>query len=247
MNKACQKGRYRRQLENEQDPCGGQGTDRRAHCPLVKDAGCDVVVCVPYRRPRNRCRGGIKGTNIKIGAENVPLGGVSGAFTGEISADMLKAVGVEYVIIGHSERRQYFGETDVTVNKKVAGRAGRRPHRHRLRGRVPRAARAGHHRRARLPCRPRSPCSGVTAEELKHVIIAYEPVWAIGTGKTATARAGQRGLRLSSARPSRALYGEDGRRRASRIQYGGSHERQATQPSCWRSRTSTAASSAALP
>ena len=88
-----------------------------AIAPLVKDAGCDVVACVPYVDIAPAIEAA-KGTNIKIGAENCHWA-VSGAFTGEISAEMLKACGVEYVITGHSERRTYFGDTDVTVQKRT--------------------------------------------------------------------------------------------------------------------------------
>ena len=88
-----------------------------AIAPLVKDAGCDVVACVPYVDIATAIEAA-KGTNIKIGAENCHWA-VSGAFTGEISAEMLKACGVEYVITGHSERRTYFGDTDVTVQKRT--------------------------------------------------------------------------------------------------------------------------------
>ena len=85
--------------------------------PLVADASCDVVICVPYTNLETALAA-TEGTNIKVGAENCHFE-KSGAFTGEISADMLTEMGVEYVIIGHSERRQYFGETDVTVNKRT--------------------------------------------------------------------------------------------------------------------------------
>ena len=85
--------------------------------PLVKDAGCGVVICVPYTNLETALEA-TKGTNIKVGAENCHWA-KSGAFTGEISPEMLVEMGVEYVIIGHSERRQYFGETDETVNKRV--------------------------------------------------------------------------------------------------------------------------------
>ena len=85
--------------------------------PLVADADCDVVLCVPYI-DIFAAQEAAKGSNIKIGAENCHWA-ESGAFTGEVSAPMLKSIGVEYVIIGHSERRQYFGETDETVNKRV--------------------------------------------------------------------------------------------------------------------------------
>ena len=95
--------------------------------PLVKDADCDVVVCVPAA-DYTVVAETIKGTNIKLGAQNVHFA-KSGAYTGELSADMLKACGVEYVVIGHSERRQYFGETDKTVNlrTRAAVEAGLKP------------------------------------------------------------------------------------------------------------------------
>ena len=85
--------------------------------PLVKDAGCDVIACVPYVDLQTALEV-TKGSNVKIGAENCHWE-KSGAYTGEISAEMLTAMGVEYVIIGHSERRTYFGETDVTVQNRV--------------------------------------------------------------------------------------------------------------------------------
>ena len=91
--------------------------------PLVKDADCDVVVCVPAA-DYTVVAETIKGTNIKLGAQNVHFA-KNGAYTGELSADMLKACGVEYVVIGHSERRQYFGETDKTVNLRTRRRCGR--------------------------------------------------------------------------------------------------------------------------
>ena len=85
--------------------------------PLVADATCEVVLCTPYVDLAAAVEAA-KGSNIKIGAENVHWA-EKGAFTGEVSAEMLRAVGAEYVIIGHSERRQYFGETDDTVNLRV--------------------------------------------------------------------------------------------------------------------------------
>ena len=85
--------------------------------PLVAGAGCGVVICVPYTNLETALEA-TKGTNIAVGAENCHWA-ESGAFTGEISAAMLKELGVQYVVIGHSERRQYFGETDVTVQKRV--------------------------------------------------------------------------------------------------------------------------------
>ena len=150
--------------------------------PLVKDAGCDVVVCVPYV---DLCTAleATKGTNIGVGAENCHWA-ESGAFTGEISAVMLKEMGVQYVITGHSERRTYSAISDVTVQRGPEP-LGCRPHRYRVRRRIPGAALS----RASPPswslCRLRSPWR--RSRRAERIIIAYEPVWAIGTGKTATA------------------------------------------------------------
>ncbi|MGN0585215.1 MAG: triose-phosphate isomerase [Ruminococcus sp.] len=152
--------------------------------PIAADKTCGVVICVPFTNLETAMRL-TEGTNIEVGAENVHFE-KSGAFTGEISADMLTEMGVKYVIIGHSERRQYFGETDETVCKRTMA-----------------ALEAG---------MTVILCVGETLEErelgiteeivakqvkvalsqacekcVKNVIIAYEPVWAIGTGKTATA------------------------------------------------------------
>ena len=155
-----------------------------AIAPLVKDAGCDVVACVPYVDIATAIEAA-KGTNIKIGAENCHWA-VSGAFTGEISAEMLKACGVEYVITGHSERRTYFGDTDVTVQKRT--RAA-------LDAGLTVIVCVGEYLEQReqgitdelVAMQTKIALGGVTEEELKRIIIAYEPVWAIGTGKTATA------------------------------------------------------------
>ena len=130
-----------------------------------------------------------KGTNIKIGAENCHWA-VSGAFTGEISAEMLKACGVEYVITGHSERRTYFGDTDVTVQKRT--RAA-------LDAGLTVIVCVGEYLEQReqgitdelVAMQTKIALGGVTEEELKRIIIAYEPVWAIGTGKTASAEQAQ--------------------------------------------------------
>lgn len=152
--------------------------------PLVKDADCDVVLCVPYVDLYAALEA-TKGTNIKVGAENCHWA-KSGAFTGEVSADMLKAIGVPYVIIGHSERRQYFGETDVTVHDRV--RAA-------LDAGLTVILCVGELLQERkqnitmevIATQVKIALAGVCAEELKNIIIAYEPVWAIGTGETATA------------------------------------------------------------
>ena len=152
--------------------------------PLVKDASCDVVVCVPYV---DLCTAveAAKGTNIAVGAENCHWE-TSGAFTGEISPSMLTAIGVEYVIIGHSERRTYFGETDITVNKRV--RAA-------LQEGLKVILCVGEYLEQQeqgitgelVAMQTKIALQGVSKEDLKRIIIAYEPVWAIGTGRTATA------------------------------------------------------------
>ena len=152
--------------------------------PLVKDADCDVVLCVPYVDLYAALEAAA-GSNIKIGAENCHWA-KGGAFTGEVSAEMLAAVGVPYVIIGHSERRQYFGETDVTVHDRV--RAA-------LDVGLTVILCVGETLEQRkqnitmeiISMQTKIALAGVSADELKKIIIAYEPVWAIGTGETATA------------------------------------------------------------
>ena len=154
----------------------------KAIAPLVTEANCDVVVCVPAINIPAIAEA-IKGTNIKLGAENVHFA-EKGAYTGEISAAMLLEYNVEYVIIGHSERRQYFGETDETVNKRTltALNAGLTPIvcigeslEERETGKTEEV----------LATQIHEGLKGI--EDIKKVVIAYEPVWAIGTGKTATA------------------------------------------------------------
>lgn len=183
----------------------------------VQDADCEVVVCVPFVDLQNAVAAA-KGTNIKVGAENLHFE-KSGAFTGEISADMLVDLGVEYVIIGHSERRQYFAETDVTVNKKVhaALAAGLKP-----------IICVGEHLEQREQGITAEICSlqtkvalkDVSAEDLKNIVIAYEPVWAIGTGKTATADQADEVCGIIRQTIS-DLYNQ-GVAEATTIQYGGS-------------------------
>ena len=156
-----------------------------AIAPLVKDASCDVVACTPFVDLAS-AQEAAAGTNIQIGAENCHWE-VSGAYTGEISAEMLSSMGVKIVIIGHSERRQYFGETDVTVQKRV--RAA-------LNAGLTVILCVGETLEQReqgitselVAMQTKIALGGVSEEELKRIIIAYEPVWAIGTGKTATAQ-----------------------------------------------------------
>ncbi len=149
--------------------------------PLVKDASCDVALCVPAILIPEMTKAAA-GSNIKIGAENVHWA-ANGAFTGEISADMLKEYGVEYAIIGHSERRQYFGETDETVNKRTlaALNAGITPIV--CVGETLSERENGTTEKVLLK-QLTDGLKGV--EDITKVVIAYEPVWAIGTGKTAT-------------------------------------------------------------
>ena len=160
----------------------------------------------------------IKGTNIKLGAQNVHFA-EKGAYTGELSADMLKAVGCEYVIVGHSERRQYFGETDKTVNLRAtaAVKAG-----------LTAIICVGEMKDERVDgytdiivaYQTKMALKGLTAEELNHVVIAYEPVWAIGTGLTATDE--QANETIGVIRKAIAeVYGDDVAQKV-RIQYGGS-------------------------
>ena len=152
--------------------------------PIVEGKNnCDIIFCAPFVTI-GAAMEAAKGSNIKIGAQNVHFE-EKGAFTGEISAKMLKEIGVEYVIIGHSERRQYFGETDYTVNlrTKAALNAG-------LKvllclGEVKEERLAGITNEV-VGMQTKLDLAGISAEELKNVIIAYEPVWAIGTGLTAT-------------------------------------------------------------
>lgn len=143
----------------------------------------DVIVCTPFvdlAAAVEAC----KGTKIKVGAQNVHWAD-KGAFTGEISADMLKAVGVEYVIIGHSERRQYFGETDITVNMRVKAALAAGLQVILCVGELLEQREQGITAEI-VSLQTKIAFASITAEQLSNIIIAYEPVWAIGTGKTAT-------------------------------------------------------------
>jgi len=184
--------------------------------PLIRDAKCEVVVCVPYT---SIAVAGdmIKDTNIKLGAQNVHWAG-KGAFTAEISADMLVELGVEYVIIGHSERRQYFGETDAMVNGRAKTAL--------LKGLKPiicvgetLAEREGGLTEKVVTTQTAGAFNGIDAESLANIVIAYEPVWAIGTGKTATSQDANDTIKVIRDEMAR-LYGAAAD--AMRIQYGGS-------------------------
>ena len=151
--------------------------------PLVADVCpdvADIVVC-PTFTTLAAVIDAVKGSNIKVGAQNVHWA-ESGAFTGEISAAMLKELGVEYVILGHSERRQYFGETDETVNKRLKA-AGLKPIV--CVGELLEERETGKTEKV-LFTQLEGGLAGLSKEDMAKVVIAYEPVWAIGTGKTAT-------------------------------------------------------------
>jgi len=186
---------------------------------LVRDVeGADVVVCPPFTALPAVWEE-LKGTNIKLGAQNM-FWEPKGAFTGEISAEMLLTAGCEYVILGHSERRQYFGETNEVVNRKVkaALESGLKPivcvgetREERERGVTEEVVRD--HVMGSL--------SGLTAEDLgKGLVVAYEPVWAIGTGLTATPEQAQEVHALIRKLIAEG-FGEEASR-SLRIQYGGS-------------------------
>ncbi len=185
--------------------------------PLVKDAEADVVVCppfidIPFVAPI------IKGSNVKLGSQNIHWA-EKGAFTGEISADMLKELGVEYAIIGHSERRQYFGETDCSVNARIKAALAA--------GIVPIVC-VGETLEQReagvtdefLAGQVKAAFEGLNAEEAAPVVIAYEPIWAIGTGKTASDEEADRTIG-AIRKVYCELYGCEAAKKV-RILYGGS-------------------------
>ena len=178
---------------------------------------CDALICVPACNISVATRA-FKDLRLSVGAENAYFE-EKGAYTGEISADMLRDLGVKYVIVGHSERRQYFGETDMSVNKKV--------HAVLAEGMSPIIC-VGESLEQRemgvtdewVALQVKSALHGVPADKLRRCIVAYEPIWAIGTGKTATAE--QAGEVCGNIRATiRALYGARVARSVT-IQYGGS-------------------------
>lgn len=185
--------------------------------PMVKDAGCDVVVCVPFTDLETAVNL-TKGTNIKVGAQNCHFE-AKGAFTGEISADMLVELGVEYVVIGHSERRQYFGETDITVNKRVKAALAAGLTVILCVGEMLEQREQGITAEL-VALQTKIALGGVDKTDLAKVIIAYEPVWAIGTGKTATSDQANEVCALIRGVIG-DLYGKDAAD-AMTIQYGGS-------------------------
>lgn len=185
--------------------------------PLVKDAKAEVILCVPYT-DLFYCLMNAQNTNIKIGAQNVHFE-EKGAYTGEVSAKMLKSIGVEYVIIGHSERRQYFAETDETVNKKIKAALtnGLKP--------IVCVGETLEQREAGktveiITNQTKLALEGLTREQVKGIIIAYEPIWAIGTGKTATSEDANNSIKAIRKEIAN-IYGSEVAEEVI-IQYGGS-------------------------
>lgn len=185
--------------------------------PMVKESKAEIILCVPYT-DLFYCLMNAQGTNIKIGAQNMHFA-ENGAYTGEISGKMLKSIGVEYVIIGHSERRQYFNETDETVNKKAL---------HAIEKGLTPIICVGETLEQRekaitvdfVRIQVRSALKDVSAEQAQHVVIAYEPIWAIGTGVTATSEQAQE-VCAAIREVIGEIYDADVADKI-RIQYGGS-------------------------
>ena len=185
--------------------------------PLVKDSQAQVVVCVPAVDIPAAVQA-VRGSKIKVGSQNVHFK-ENGAYTGELSAQMLKACKVDYAIIGHSERRQYFAETDETVNlRTLAAVRG---------GLIPiicvgekKEQREAGYTDALVTYQTLIALTGLTPEEVAKVVIAYEPVWAIGTGLTATDEQANETIGVIRKAVS-AKYGKAAANKV-RIQYGGS-------------------------
>ncbi|MCI6275417.1 MAG: triose-phosphate isomerase [Clostridium sp.] len=185
--------------------------------PLVKDAKVDVVLCVPFTSLDAALKA-TNGSNIKIGAQNMHFE-EKGAFTGEIAPGMLEAMGVDYVVLGHSERRQYFNETDEALNKKVKAAFA-----HNL---LPILCcgetleeRENGTTNAVVGAQIKADLEGLSKELAEKVVIAYEPIWAIGTGKTATDE--QANETIKAIRNIVAeMFGSEVADKV-RIQYGGS-------------------------
>ena len=185
--------------------------------PLVKNTENEVILCVPYTDLFYALLTA-QGTNIKIGAQNMHFE-EKGAFTGEVSGKMLKSIGVEYVIIGHSERRQYFAETDETVNKKIKAAF--------LNDLKPIVC-VGETLEQRetgnafdvITSQTQKALDGLSDEQVQNTIIAYEPIWAIGTGKTATNEDANEAIKKIREKICQ-IYGQNVSERVI-IQYGGS-------------------------
>lgn len=185
--------------------------------PLIKDTNNEVVLCVPYI-DLFYCLLNTQNTNIKIGAQNMHWE-ESGAYTGEVSPEMLKSIGVEYVILGHSERRQYFAETDETVNKKLhaAHKVGLKPIV--CVGETLEQRESGNAKKI-VTEQVKIGLKDLTNDQIKSTIVAYEPIWAIGTGKTATKEDANETIKWIREEIA-DMYGKENAEEVI-IQYGGS-------------------------
>lgn len=184
---------------------------------LVKDTQNEVILCVPYTDLFYALLSA-QNTNIKIGAQNMHFA-ENGAYTGEVSGKMLKSIGVEYVIIGHSERRQYFNETDETVNKKIKAAFENELKPIVCVGETLEQREAGKTAEI-ITTQTKLALDGLSNEQVKNTIIAYEPIWAIGTGKTATSEDANNGIK-EIRKEIEKIYGKD-IAECVIIQYGGS-------------------------
>ena len=185
--------------------------------PLVKDTQNEVVLCVPYTDLFYGLLS-VQNTNIKIGAQNMHWE-ENGAYTGEVSGKMLSSIGVKYVIIGHSERRMYFAETDENVNKKVIS-----AHKYGLTPIVCVGENLEQRESERaveiITVQTEKALKGLLDVQVENTIIAYEPIWAIGTGKTATKEEANDAIKAIRNKIAE-LYRQDVAKRVI-IQYGGS-------------------------
>ena len=185
-----------------------------ALAPAVKDTNNETILCVPYTDLFYSLLT-VQETNIHIGAQNMHWE-ENGAYTGEVAPEMLKCINVEYVIIGHSERRQYFNETDETVNKKIKSAL-----RHELKpivcvGETLEERESGSAEEV-VTMQISKALEGLTIENLQNIIIAYEPIWAIGTGKTATSEDANNMCKIIREKIKQQFQSED-----ITILYGGS-------------------------
>ena len=185
--------------------------------PMVKKSENEIILCVPFTDIFYAWHS-LEGSNIKLGAQNMHWE-ESGAYTGEVSGQMLKSVGVEYVIIGHSERRAYFAETDETVNKKIKAAFANDLKPILCVGESLDQREAGKTEEI-ITNQTEKALEGLTNEQIKNTIIAYEPIWAIGTGKTATAEDANNSIKAIRNKIE-SLYGKDVAQEVI-IQYGGS-------------------------
>ncbi len=185
--------------------------------PLVKDTKNEVILCVPYTDLFYALLTA-QNTNIKIGAQNMHWE-ENGAYTGEVSGKMLKVIGVEYVIIGHSERRQYFAETDETVNKKIKSAFANELKPIVCVGETLEQREEGKTEEI-IKAQTSLALEGLSNEQVKNTIIAYEPIWAIGTGKTATSEDANNSIK-AIRKEIENIYGKEVSEEVI-IQYGGS-------------------------